>query len=97
MILMTATGTTVEIEWYGRSDFDRNLYIGVKNITAVDAVSIFANPKQTKELTIFKDEQNMEDETSLATWYGFTRFVGVRINDIEDTTVISLGREESGE
>ena len=95
MILMTATGTTVEIEWYGRSDFDRNLYIGAKNIAAVDAVSIFANPKQTKELTIFKDEQNMEDETTLATWYGFTRFVSIRINDIENTINIGLGREEA--
>lgn len=97
MILMTATGTTVEVEWYGRSDIDRNLYIGAKNITPADAVNIFTNPKQTKALTVFRDEQNMEDETTLAEWYGFTRFAAVRINDLEGTVIVSLGREEAGE
>ena len=96
MILMTATGTTVEIEWYGRSDFDRNLYIGLKGITVADAVRIFSDPKQTKTLTIFNDEQNLDDDNTRATWYGFTRLVSVRVNDIEGTINVGLGKEEAG-
>lgn len=94
MILMTATGTTIQIAWYGRADIDRNLYIGALGLTPAEAVNIFSNPKQTKELVIYNDEQRMEDDNALKTWKGFTRFVQIRIDDINDLIIVALGKEE---
>ena len=94
MILMTATGTTVNVEWYGRSDIDRNLYLGAKDLTPAEAVAIFADPKQTKALTFYNDLQNMDDESTLAKLNAFTRFVQIRIDDINGLIIVALGKEE---
>lgn len=94
MILMTAKGETVNVEWIARAELDRNLYIGARDITPAEAVNLFCDPSRTKTMTVYKDDQNMDDESTVATWIGFTRFVSVRVNDIEGTINIGLGLEE---
>lgn len=98
MILMTNTGRTVSIDWHGQSSFDRVLYIGTKGITMAEAASLFGEPAETSRITIYEDEQNMENEETVKTYTGFVELWHLRNNPIEGTILVGLARhEEVGE
>lgn len=94
MILMTNTGRTVSIDWHGRSDFDRCLYIGTKDLTMAEAAIIFGSSAETSRLTVYADEQNMEDESTQTLYTGFTELRHLRNNTTDGTVNVGLARQE---
>ena len=94
MKLMTNTGRTLPVEWCGRSDFDRNLYIGMKGISMAEAATLFGDKTETARMTLYRDEQNMDMEEGREEYKGFTEFVHLRNNTIEGTIVVGLARQE---
>lgn len=97
MILMTAKGRTIPLKWHGRSTIDRVLYFGLTEISAAEAVAIFNDPTETSRLTVYKDEQNMNDEGTVCVYTGFTEFTHVRVNSIEGTVNVGVSRMEVSE
>lgn len=94
MILMTASGRTVDIAWHGRSDFDRVLYIGTNGISMAEATTIFGDPAEVKTFDVFPDEQNMEDDGLKITYKGFTELVSIRNDRVNGTINVGLARQE---
>lgn len=94
MILMTNTGRTVSIDWHGRSTIDRVLYIGTKGLTMAEAATLFGSSTETSRITIYEDEQNMDDEKGQVLYTGFTELYHLRHNPDEETILVGLGRKE---
>ena len=94
MILKTNTGKEISYAWTGISELDFNLYIGTQGLTVQEAVSVFCDPNETAVLTLIPDEANAEDETMHRVLTGYTRFMQIRINPIENTIIVGLGRQE---
>ena len=93
MILKTKAGREISYTWAGISELDLNLYIGTTGLTIPEAVNIFCDPKETAKLTLIMDEQNPNDETNQRVLEGYTRFTQVRINPVEGTIIVGLGKE----
>ena len=91
MKVLTRKGKLFDYAWKGIA-FDGNLFIGLKNTTVQEAVRVFTDPDETRELTFYKDE-NMEDEASKEVVTGYTRFAAVRIDPTADTINVGLGKE----
>ena len=94
MILMTNTGRTVPIDWHGRSTIDRVLYFGTKGITMAEAATLFGSSSETSRMTVYEDEQNMDDEKGQVLYTGFTELYHLRHNPDEGTILVGLGRKE---
>ena len=97
MRLMTNTGRTVEIDWAGRSTFDRVLYIGTLGLTMAEAATIFGDPSETSRITVYKDEENPDEEGATETYTGFVELWHLRNNPIEGTILVGLARQEVDE
>ena len=93
MILKTKTGREISYSWTGISELDLNLYIGTLGLTVPEAVSIFCDPAETSTLTLIMDEQNPDLENNRRVLEGYTRFTQVRINPVEGTIIVGLGKE----
>lgn len=93
MILKTKTGREISYTWAGISELDLNLYIGTTGLTIPEAVNIFCDPEETAKLTLIMDEQNPNDEANQRVLEGYTRFTQVRINPVEGTIIVGLGKE----
>lgn len=97
MIIRTNTGKEIGYSWTGISELDFNLYIGTLGLTVPEAVAIFCNPEETAVLTLIPDEENSEDEAIHRILTGYTRFMQIRINPVEGTIIVGLGRQEGGD
>ena len=93
MILRTATGKTFNFKWEGVA-FDNVLYFGVdaKGASFELIIQVFTNPEETKVLDFYTDDK--EPATNLHNEYtGYTRFVSIRIDTIQNVIVVGLGKE----
>lgn len=89
MIFKTATGKALNYAWCGVA-FDNNLYVGVKDLSLVEAMQLFTNAAETETLTFFPDDQSEDFNFEKA---GFTRFVSIQVNQNDQTIIVGMGRE----
>lgn len=77
--------------WFGVA-FTGDLVIGLENITLTEALQTFIDPQETATLTFYKDP-DLERQDTNETLEGYTRFISIRVDQIDNTINVSLGRE----
>lgn len=96
MKFKTATGKEFDYKWVGVA-FTGNLTIAIENSNVAEVITMATNPAETAELLFYPDdnrsEPNEENPEIFIPKSGYTRFVGVMLDDGAGTVNLILGKD----